>query len=188
MIKSLGSVPYDRIPVVCGTRVCLRAFDLGLFEAACGMWADPEVVRYIGGEPRSQAMVWAALQRGIGSWAVLGYGYWAVVDRNTGAFLGEAGFLDGLRDLKPAISGIPEAGWCLARSAWGQGIATEVVTLMHDWADGALAAPETACIIDQGNEASVRVATKTGYVLAGLASFGSAQTQLFRRQSRTSLT
>ena len=47
--------------------------------------------------------------------------------------------------------------------AHGRGIATEAVRAIVAWADRALAAECTACIISPANAASLRVAAKAGY-------------------------
>lgn len=183
-IKPLGSVPSDRIPVVSGARVRLVPYAFEHLEPACRMWGNAQVVAHIGGEARAPAVVWSSLQRSIGSWAMLGYGYWAVVDATTGDYLGEAGFLDGHRGLSPDISGVPEAGWCLDQPHWGRGLGTDIVRLIHDWADQALRVPETVCIISEGNTASVRLARRVGYVDAGQAQLGASTVRLLRRQSQ----
>ena len=58
------------------------------------MWADPEVTRYIGGRPFGVEEVWTRLLRYAGHWALLGYGYWAVIEKSSGRFVGEAGLAD----------------------------------------------------------------------------------------------
>lgn len=55
------------------------------------MWADPEVVRFIGGKPLSQQEVWAKFLRNGGHWQLLGFGYWVVRERETDRFVGEVG-------------------------------------------------------------------------------------------------
>ena len=41
-----------------------------------------------------------------GSWSLIGYGFWAVEEKATGRFIGECGFHDLKRDIKPSIEGI----------------------------------------------------------------------------------
>ncbi len=43
-------------------------------------------------------------------WAMLGFGFWAVEEKATGRFIGEAGFHDLKRDMKPSIEGVPAGG------------------------------------------------------------------------------
>ena len=78
----------------------------------------------------------------------------------SGAYLGEAGFQDMRRDMTPSIEGLPEAGWSLVAAAHGRGLATEAVRAMLAWADGNLDFVRTVCIIDDGNAASLRLASQ----------------------------
>ena len=48
-----------------------------------------------------------------GCGALLGFGYWLVEERATGAFVGEVGLADFRRELEPGFGDAPEAGWVL---------------------------------------------------------------------------
>jgi len=98
-----------------------------------------------------------------GLWALLGFGYWAVAERATGAFIGDVGFADFKRDFVPSIEGIPELGWVLAAHAHGKGFATEAVRAALMWGDEHLPHASTVCIIAPENAASIHVAEKCGY-------------------------
>jgi RimJ/RimL family protein N-acetyltransferase len=148
-------------PVLDTERLVMRAHapeDLG--ESAA-MWGDPEVVRFIGGVPFSEEDCWIRLLRHVGSWALLGYGYWVVRERASGRFVGEVGLADLHRAIAPPLDA-PEMGWVLASWAHGQGFATEAVGAALAWSDRALG-PRTCCIIEDGHAASFRVAHKHGY-------------------------
>jgi RimJ/RimL family protein N-acetyltransferase len=93
---------------------------------------------------------------------VLGFGYWAVREKTTGRFVGEAGVGELRRDVEPSIEGTPEAGWAFAPSAHGKGYATEAVRAVLEWTDANLG-PRSVCMIDPGNTASLRVAAKCGF-------------------------
>ena len=127
------------------------------------MWGDPLVTRYIGGKPSSLKETWLRMLRYPGLWALLGYGYWAAEERDTGEFIGELGFADFKRDLVPTIEGIPELGWAFAPHAHGRGFATEATLAALHWADEHIACDRTVCIIAPENVASIRVAEKCGY-------------------------
>lgn len=71
--------------------------------------------------------------RYVGHWALLGYGYWAVRDKQSGEYLGSIGFSNFLRDITPALDA-PEMGWTLVSSAHGKGYATEA--LRRRWPGG----------------------------------------------------
>ena len=74
----------------------------------CAMWSDPEVVRFIGGKVRPPEEVWARLLRYAGIWTFFGYGFWVIRDRASGAYIGEVGFLNLRRDLRPPFGDRPE--------------------------------------------------------------------------------
>ncbi|MFD2781148.1 GNAT family N-acetyltransferase [Novosphingobium pokkalii] len=85
-------------------RLSLQAPDLSDFPDMVALWSDPDVVRYIGGRVFSDEEIWQRLLRYRGHWALLGYGYWTIRERGTGAYVGEIGFADWHR------SGLPELG------------------------------------------------------------------------------
>lgn len=152
-------------PVLETPRLILRPHRVEDYAACRRLWADADVVRFIGGAPQEAQAVWFRLLRYAGMWALLGYGMWVVEDRASGAMLGEAGLLRAERGL-PELEGVPEAGWVLGPDAWGRGIATEAMAAVLQWADDHVDAPSLRCIIDPDNAASIKVAEKLGF--AGL--------------------
>ncbi|MEI9430846.1 GNAT family N-acetyltransferase [Mesorhizobium sp. Cs1299R1N3] len=150
-------------PVIETPRTILRAHRLGDFDAYATMWADPVVTRFIGGNSRTREESWMRFLRHAGLWSLLGYGFWAIEEKATGRFVGEAGFHDLKRDMEPSIEGIPEAGWALAPAAHGAGLATEIVSRVHSWGNETFGLARTVCIIDPDNTASLNVARKCGY-------------------------
>jgi RimJ/RimL family protein N-acetyltransferase len=146
------------------SRTILRAHRLDDFDDYAAMWADPVVTRFIaGGKPRTREESWLRFLRHPGMWAMIGYGFWAVEEKATGRFIGEAGFHDLKRDISPSIEGVPEAGWGLIASAHGQGFATEIVGAATARGDGRFGGAKTVCIIDPDNAGSISVAQKCGY-------------------------
>ena len=127
------------------------------------MWALPEVVRYIGGKPFSGEEVWSRVLRYAGHWQWMGFGFWALEEKTTGAFARDMGFAEFKRDIEPSIQGIPEIGWVLAPHAQGKGYATEAVRAMVGWGDQRFDRSRTVCLIHPENQASLRVAKKCGY-------------------------
>ncbi|MFN3314815.1 MAG: GNAT family N-acetyltransferase, partial [Hyphomonas sp.] len=142
--------------------------------------ASADVTRFIGGKPRSRQDAWFALLRGAGLWALKGFGYWVVTDRQTGAFLGEAGFADFQRGLNDELVSGPEAGWAFAPETWGRGIASEAVHAIHQWLDTSRPQP-SCCIIEPDNAASVRVAQRAGYRLIGTTFLAGAEVGAYSR-------
>ncbi len=161
-------------------RLALRPHVAEDFPASLLLWSDPEVTRHIGGRSFGGEEVWARVLRYIGHWDALGYGYWVVTERAGGRFVGEVGFADHRRDMRPALAE-PEAGWALLPAASGRGYATEALAGALAWADAAMRWPGTACIIAPENAASVRVARKAGFRLRGAAAYRGGTVEVYER-------
>ena len=148
-------------PVLDTARLVMRAHVRGDLAESAALWADREVVRFIGGVPFTEEEVWIRLLRHVGHWALLGYGVWVVRERATERFVGEVGLMELRRAIAPPLPA-PEMGWVLAPWAQGRGYATEAVTAALAWSD-AMLGPRTCCIIEEGHAVSVRVAEKCGF-------------------------
>ncbi|MCK6447601.1 MAG: GNAT family N-acetyltransferase [Planctomycetes bacterium] len=175
---------WPPVPVLETGRLLLRGRELRDFEPSCAMWRDPEVVRYIGGQPISESDNWSRFLRHVGHWAALGFGYWVVEERASGRFVGEVGFAEQLRELEPSIRGTPECGWALATWAHGRGYATEAVLAALTWGDTHFEDRRTACIIEPGNAASLRVAAKCGFVELARTTYKGVPMHVFERLGR----
>jgi RimJ/RimL family protein N-acetyltransferase len=158
------ALPRDlSVPLLQTSRLTLRRHQLSDFEPAAAMWGDPAVTRHVGGRPFTREEVWARLMRYVGHWALMGFGYWAIVERESGVFVGEAGFADFKREIEPSLEGTPELGWVIAPRAQGLGYATEAAGAAVAWGDAAFDSRRTACLIHPENLASIRVAAKLGF-------------------------
>ena len=168
-------------PEILTARTRMRGHRIADFDAIVEMWSDDTVTRYILGRPSTRAETWSRLLRYIGHWQALGFGYWAIEDRDTGRFIGEVGFADYKSDIAPPLGETAEAGWVLAPEVHGKGIATEVMTAALDWADRNFRDPKTVCIFDPEHQGSMRVATKLGYRPSHVATFMDKPTQVMVR-------
>ncbi|MFI5346612.1 MAG: GNAT family N-acetyltransferase [Elusimicrobiota bacterium] len=173
-----------RIPILRTKRLILRPHACEDFAACARMWADPAVTRYIGGQPSTAAQAWTRLLAYRGHWELMGYGYWAVEERSTGRFVGELGFADFKRDLKPALKIVPEMGWVFVPSRHGRGYATEAVRAAAAWGDSHFGKRRVHCLIDPGNQASAHVALKCGFRKLRPAVHKGAPTVVFVRSAR----
>ncbi len=129
-----------------------RAEDLEPFAAYYG---DPETARYVGGvATRDQA--WRRMASQIGHWVLLGYGYWAVEEKESGIFAGCVGLW--------RSPGWPELelGYWLVPAVWGKGYATEAGAAARDFAWRVVKAESLVSYIEPGNEPSKRVAERLG--------------------------
>lgn len=158
------SPPMSTRPTLLTTdRLIMRPHTRDDFLDSYAMWSDPEVIRYIGGKPFTREEVWARLLRYAGHWAMLGYGYWVVREKDGGRFLGEVGFADYHREIEPSLMDTPEIGWALDPAVHNRGYATEAVRAALAWADAQWPDGDTACIIAPENRPSLNVARKCGY-------------------------
>jgi RimJ/RimL family protein N-acetyltransferase len=157
-----------QIPTLVTERLRLRAFRGSDFEEYAALNADREVLRYIAGgglEPWDRSRSWRHLAFLMGHWQLSGCGMWAVEQRETGAFLGIAGFA--------APAGWPgfELAWTLARRWWGHGYATEGARAALAHAFTAWHQDRVISMIHPENRASIRVAERIGERLQGRLQF-----------------
>jgi RimJ/RimL family protein N-acetyltransferase len=171
------------VPILETARTVLRPHRHDDFETYAAMWAEPAVTLFIGGKPRTREESWLRFLRHAGLWSLIGYGFWAIEEKATGRFIGEAGFHDLKRDIAPSLEGVPEAGWALASVAHGQGLASEVVRRIVAWGDAVFGQSKTVCIIDPDNGASLKVAERNGYREVLRTTYHDKPTVLLERQA-----
>ena len=107
------------MPSIETERLRLRMFSPDDLDDLARVFADPEVVKYVGdGKPAGRDEAAKALDSIIAHWRQRGFGRWAAVDKTSGAFIG----FGGLRSL----FGTPEVVYHLAKENWGKGFATEL--------------------------------------------------------------
>jgi RimJ/RimL family protein N-acetyltransferase len=152
------------------------------FDAFAAMWADPEVVGPIGGEPSTPAQSWSRLLCYRGLWPVLGYGYWAVREKAGGYFIGDLGFADFRRAIEPPILTLPEAGWAFAGGAQGRGLAGEALAAALSWFDRQAAFAGSMCLIGPSNIRSIRLAERHGFAEPRTVEATGAARLLFNRR------
>lgn len=156
----MSGAPFVRAPDVVETpRLVLRRFDLDRdVDAMASIYADPEVVPYIGDgrtATRDETIAW--LERNERErWDVHGYGQWAVVDRRSTSVIGRCG-------LQP-LEGGPEVevGYVLARSSWGNGYATEAGRAALRIGLGEMGLDRIVAVVHVDNVASQRVIDRLG--------------------------
>jgi RimJ/RimL family protein N-acetyltransferase len=174
------------IPVLETARVRLRPYRLTDFEAYAALWAAPDVVRFLGGTPFTREQAWIRFLRQIGLWHHLGFGFWVIEDRASGAFAGECGFHDLQRGLTPTLDGTMETGWGLAPSFHGRGLAEEAIRAALAWADENGTRDRLTALIDPANAASLKLARKAGFVEVAQTTYHGAPIILLERSRRWS--
>lgn len=162
-------------------RLTLRVPTLLDFEESFAMWSDPTVTRHIGGKPSTREDMWSRLLRYVGHWELLGYGFWTVREKGTGRFVGEVGLMAFRRELVPPREASKEVGWALSPWAQGKGFATEAVRAALDWSGRYFGPERMVCIIDPGNQPSVKVANRCGFKELAGVSYKGEPTVLYER-------
>ena len=120
--------------------------------------SDPEVMHYFATGVRALDQTAADIARCQSLQDEYGYSLWATILKQNGQFLGRCGLLpqeiNGQREV--------EIAYLIARSHWGQGLATEAATAIRDLGAQAFHITRFVSIIHTQNVASRRVAEKVG--------------------------
>ena len=151
------------IPVLETERLILRGPEASDFDASAAMWADERVVKHISGTPTPRPESWRRLLTHIGHWQAMNFGYWVVVEKSTGLFVGEIGFADFQREMEPSIKGSMEAGWVTSPDFHGRGYATEAVQAAIDWAHKNFPEKTITCIICTGARSLYQRCPQNGF-------------------------
>jgi len=162
-------------------RLILRPHEVSDFPAVRAMWSDPGVVRHIYDREQTDSESWTRLLRYRGHWSLLGFGYWAVIEKQDDSFIGEIGFADYRREIDPPFVDQPEAGWVMTTRSHGKGFAREAMEAALRWADKSLSMEKTVAMITPENTASIRLAERLGYAEARTSQFNGEDRLIFER-------
>lgn len=145
--------------------------------------APREMRRFLGPAAPDVKSQGDRLLRNAGSWALYGYGSFMVRHLGQTQIVGTCGVFHSWRGFGQGMDDVPEAGWIIHRDLWGQGVAGEVTRAALDWFDKAHGPRRIACMIEDGNIASERVAGGFGFVRYGRhePEDGTAALNLFER-------
>ncbi|RED13811.1 GNAT family N-acetyltransferase [Pontivivens insulae] len=147
-------------------------------------WCDPLVVENISLKPCTLSEARARLLRYAGQWALDGWGFFAVRDRNSGTYLGEVGFLNGYRDIEPRMDNGAEMGWVMAPAGRGNGIAYEAVSAALGWADHNIPREMFSAMILADNEPSQKLARSVGFTFSHVATAQGVTIDILTRPRR----
>jgi RimJ/RimL family protein N-acetyltransferase len=140
---------------------------VGDLDGLIQLVADEETRRFLGPTAPNAKSQADRLLRNAGSWALYGYGAFMVRRGGEPQIIGNCGIFHSWRGFGQGMDDVPEAGWIVHRNAWGQGIADEAMRAVLDWFDAAHGRQRIACMIEEGNAASERMAAKLGFVRYG---------------------
>jgi RimJ/RimL family protein N-acetyltransferase len=151
------------MPVTLETpRLLLRKLRQSDWDPFTAMYADPDVMRYIGtGVTLNREDTWRSIAGMLGHWQLRGFGMWAIEVKETGELAGRAGFID-----PPGWPGF-ELGWLLGKPYWGRGYASEAARAALRHGFEVLGRERIISLIRPDNAPSIRVAERLGETLAG---------------------
>lgn len=136
-------------------RLLLRppcAEDFAAFAAFC---ADSLPMRHLGGV-QAPSVAWRSLATLTGSWHLLGYSMFSVIEKDSGRWVGRVG------PWQPHGWPGPEVGWSIVADRWGRGYAAEAARAAIDWAFDTLGWEQVIHTIAPDNSNSQAVARKLG--------------------------
>ena len=120
-----------------------------------GLFADPQARRFY---PRMAAAAevrrWIAWNRQ--SYRRFGFGLWALIERSSGAFVGDCGLTFQRAEGREVL----ELGYHLMAARRGHGLALEAARAVKAHGFRATRAPSIASIVDPDNEPSIRLASR----------------------------
>ena len=168
-------------------RLVLRAPVPEDAEALAPMYADPEVMRYVGdGRTLTKAETELSVRRMIERWELDGFGLFTTLRQEDEAIIGRVGILIWNSDTwEPTTRAPPsgptevEVGYTLGRDFWGLGYATESAGAVRDYALNGLGAERVIALIIHGNTPSENVARKLGLEYERDIRLGRRDAQLF---------
>jgi len=149
--------PEDSTTILQTHRLILRRLQRRDIPALVDLWTDPEVTLYMGG-PRKRDKLEADFAKEAAHPFAEKYDLWPLVERRSGSVVGHCGLLEKEVDGKAEI----ELVYVIARSAWGNGFASEVARQLIEYAFRELKLTRLIALIEPENAASEAVARKAG--------------------------
>jgi RimJ/RimL family protein N-acetyltransferase len=138
----------------------LRQDDLGSLAV---LQAEPSFWHYPLRRGQTRAETEEFLRRALGTYTGAGFGWAAVVERESDALAGWAGL--SVPNFLPEVLPAVEVGWRLGAAFRGRGYATEAGSAWAKWGFETLGLEQIVSIFEPENEASGRVMTKLGFEL-----------------------
>ena len=143
-------------------RLRFRPLEPGDFEDLYALYRDPDVMRYIPGDPRDRQETQAALDRHLADHQRFGYGLCAAIDKSDGKMVGRCGLIP-WKDEGPWQA---ELAWLFVPAVWGRGLGTEFGRVMLIQAWGPLGLDHLVARSFLANAASVNIMRQLGMHLA----------------------
>ncbi len=121
------------------------------------LWTDPDVTRFMGG-PRDVETLQKNLKKKAQNPSAEQFDLWPLIERSSGNLIGNCGLL------AKEVGGVTEYEviYVLAKSAWGNGYASEIGRALGTYAYHVRGINRLVALVQPENTASERVAQKMG--------------------------
>lgn len=153
-------------------RLCLREYTEADFDALFEILSDPVTMQHYP-KPYDEEGTWRWLRWSFQNYREHGFGWWAVILKETGEMIGDCGVtiqnIDGEK--------LPEIGYHFNKKFWRQGFASEAARAVRDWAFENTAYDCLYSYMDQTNVGSYCVAQKIG--MKRIKEYSDGDEQLF---------
>jgi RimJ/RimL family protein N-acetyltransferase len=137
-------------------RLLIRPFEEADVDAMAEIYGDPEVMRHVYLGVLDHARTASLVEEYRRAQEERGFSTWAVIEKESGAVVGDVGF--GVH----APTGEPELGYTLAASVWGRGYGLEAARACVAAAFAHLPQPRLVAKVEPENERSLSHARRLG--------------------------
>jgi RimJ/RimL family protein N-acetyltransferase len=171
-------MPTFDVPVLESERLILREFRETDFDTMAAFFADP-MSKFYGGPVEDRSDAWRKFVMYPGHWMLRGYGPWALEEKATGTFVGQAGpwYPEGWIE--------PEITWALAPGHHGKGYATEAAGRSLQGAYELFGWSTAVSVISVDNPASIGVAERLGATCECEVEYRYGKALLYRHRGPT---
>ena len=149
-------------------RVNIRPFQHSDLSDYSRIVADPDVMRYLTGEPQSMEEARQYVEECIASEKERGYSRYAVLLKQSGELIGFCGY--------KLIDGEIDFGWRYAKAHWRKGYGTEAATAVLHYGLRTLRLPMLVTAAFPENIASIRIMQKIGMQQDGFGQWNGRKT------------
>ena len=134
-------------------------------DALVGYWSNPETMKYLGmnGDVWTREQVVERVERGARYCKERGMTFWTVIEKATGAVIGQGGLVP------IAFNGDEvELGYRFGKAHWGKGYATELAKAAAMYGFGELDLDRLVAVCYAENAGSQKVLVRTGFAEQGM--------------------
>ena len=160
-------------------RLIIREIDIGDARALFELYKDSEVMKYFDNRPNSVEQEKRIIQKHIEDfYKRLGFGFWALVLKDTGQVIGQSGLLPQMVDDKDET----EIAYALLGEFRKKGYATEAAKSVRDYGFYVRNFDRLISIIQPANTQSKNVALRTGLTLEKTTIFEDKPAEIYSIQ------